>query len=36
MMKAAQQFIAGVRAIHGLEVIGEPEMCVVAFKAARG
>lgn len=36
MMKAAQQFLAGVRAIQGIEVVGEPEMCVVAFKASRG
>lgn len=35
MMKAAHQFIAGVQQIEGLEVVGEPEMTVVAFKATR-
>ncbi|KAI3426347.1 hypothetical protein D9Q98_008720 [Chlorella vulgaris] len=35
MMKSAQQFIAGVEAIDGLEVVGQPEMTVVAFKASR-
>lgn len=34
-MKSAQQFIAGVEAIDGLEVVGQPEMTVVAFKASR-
>lgn len=35
MMKAAQQFIAGVQQIEGLEIVGAPEMSVVAFKATR-
>lgn len=35
MMKAAQQLIAGVKQIEGLEIVGEPEMSVVAFKATR-
>ena len=35
MMKAAQQFVAGVQQIEGLEVVGQPEMTVVAFKASR-
>jgi glutamate/tyrosine decarboxylase-like PLP-dependent enzyme len=35
MMKAAQQFVAGVEAIPGIEVVGQPEMTVVAFKASR-
>lgn len=35
MMKAAQQFIKGVEAIEGIEVVGQPEMTVVAFKASR-
>lgn len=34
-MKAAQQFITGVGEIEGIEVVGQPEMTVVAFKAAR-
>ena len=35
MMKAAQQFAQGIAGIDGLEVVGEPEMTVVAFKASR-
>ena len=34
MMKAAAQFVEGVRGIEGIEVVGEPEMTVVAFKAS--
>ncbi|EFN56217.1 hypothetical protein CHLNCDRAFT_144988 [Chlorella variabilis] len=30
MMRAAQRFVAGVQAIEGIEVVGEPEMTVVA------
>jgi len=33
MMDAALQFSMGVSKIEGLEVIGSPEMCVVAFKS---
>ncbi|KAL4518135.1 hypothetical protein Ndes2526A_g01416 [Nannochloris sp. 'desiccata'] len=33
MMDAALQFSVGVSKIEGLEVIGRPEMCVVAFKS---
>ena len=32
-MQASKDFEAGVKGIAGLEVIGEPEMSVVAFKA---
>lgn len=35
MMRAAQRFVAGVQAIEGIEVVGEPEMTVVAFRASR-
>lgn len=35
MMKAAQRFVAGVGEIEGIEVVGQPEMTVVAFKASR-
>lgn len=35
MMKAAKQFIDGVQQIEGLEVVGQPEMSVIAFKATR-
>lgn len=35
MMKAAQLFVEGVNGIDGIEVMGEPEMTVVAFKASR-
>ncbi len=35
MMKAAKQLIDGVQQIEGLEVVGQPEMSVVAFKATR-
>lgn len=35
MMKAAAQFISGVGGIEGIEVVGAPEMTVVAFKAAQ-
>ena len=34
-MKAAQQFAQGIAGIDGLEVVGEPVMTVVAFKASR-
>lgn len=33
VMAAAAQFAAGVAAIDGLEVVGAPEMCVVAFRS---
>lgn len=36
IMKASKQFESGVREIDGLEVVGEPAMSVVAFKAAKG
>ncbi|KAK9815685.1 hypothetical protein WJX72_008120 [[Myrmecia] bisecta] len=35
ILKAAKRFEAGVREIDGLEVTGEPDMCVIGFKAAR-
>lgn len=35
-MQASKQFESGVREIDGLEVVGEPAMSVVAFKAAKG
>lgn len=35
MMRAAAAFQAGVAGIEGLEVMGSPEMCVVAFKSTR-
>lgn len=34
VLQASKTFEAGVAAIPGLEVIGAPEMCVVAFKAS--
>ncbi|GAB4817396.1 hypothetical protein N2152v2_004442 [Parachlorella kessleri] len=34
IMQAAKRFEAGVTAIPGLEVMGAPEMCVIAFKAS--
>lgn len=34
--QASKAFERGVRAIEGLEVVGEPAMSVVAFKAAKG
>ena len=36
MRQATKEFEAGVRKIEGLEVVGEPAMSVVAFKAAKG
>lgn len=33
--QASKKFEAGVRAMPHLEVMGEPEMCVVGFKSAR-
>lgn len=33
MMGAARQFAKGVNKIQGLEVMGNPEMCVIAFKS---
>ena len=33
MMNAARQFAKGVSKIEGLEVVGNPEMCVIAFKS---
>lgn len=35
MMSAAKQFQQGVAEIEGLEVMGAPEMCVVAIKSTR-
>jgi len=35
LLTCADRFIQGVRKIEGLEVIGKPEMCVVAIKSSR-
>ena len=32
-LQAAQQFAEGVREIDGLEVVGKPDMCLVALKS---
>ena len=34
MMDAASQFSVGIEKIHGVEVVGAPEMSVVAFKSS--
>ncbi|KAK9813985.1 hypothetical protein WJX73_007983 [Symbiochloris irregularis] len=36
IMKASKRFEEGVRHTEGLEVVGEPSMSVVAFKASKG
>ena len=33
VLQAAQQFAEGVREIDGLEVVGKPDMCLVAIKS---